>query len=159
MEALAAVRGTYERLLEGLVIALVSSLTIIVVVGVVYRKLGASLSWYDEVASVNLAWVTYYGAALAALKRGHIGVPALLRAAPRPLRTVLFVAAEACVFGFFALLAWVGWEVVEVLRGDTLISLPWVSCQVTQSVIPVGAVLFLVAQALSLPEAWRRTHE
>ena len=32
----------------------------------VYRKAGASLTWYDEIASILLAWVTYYGAALAA---------------------------------------------------------------------------------------------
>lgn len=156
MAALASIRRVYERLLEAIVLALVSSLTVIVVLGVVYRKLGASLSWYDEVASVNLAWVTYYGAALAALKRSHIGVPELLRAVSGRTRLVLFALGEACVFAFFVLLAWVGWQVVEVLAGDNLISLPWVSSQVTQSVIPVGALLFVVAQALSLPEGWRR---
>ena len=30
---------------------------------------------------------------------------------------------------FFVLLAWVGYEVLVVLEGDTLISLPWVSTQ------------------------------
>ena len=40
---------------------------IIVVVAVVYRKIGHSLVWYDEGASIVLAWLTYYGAALAAL--------------------------------------------------------------------------------------------
>ncbi|MBW1995630.1 MAG: TRAP transporter small permease subunit, partial [Deltaproteobacteria bacterium] len=53
-------------------------LTIIVILGVIYRKAGASLSWYDEVASVLLAWLTYYGAALAAITRGHIGFSGLI---------------------------------------------------------------------------------
>ena len=52
-----------------------------------------------------------------------------------------------CVFGFFALLAWTGWVVLDVLEGDTLVSLPWVPVQLTQSVIPIGAVLFILAQA------------
>ena len=42
------------------------ALAVVVVLGVGFRKFGAALVWYDEVASVLLAWLTYYGAALAA---------------------------------------------------------------------------------------------
>ena len=52
----------------------------------------------------------------------------------------------------FAVRAWTGWEVLGVLQGMNLISLPWVPVQFTQSVIPIGAVLFIVCEALSLPE-------
>jgi hypothetical protein len=49
-----------------------------------------------------------------------------------------------------------------VLEGSYLISLPTVSNQFTQSVIPIGAVLFIIAQLLSLPrtleEARRGIH-
>ena len=62
-------RKFYNSMLEYIVIFLMMVLTLIVVVAVIYRKAGASLSWYDEVASVLLAWLTYYGAALAALIR------------------------------------------------------------------------------------------
>jgi TRAP-type C4-dicarboxylate transport system permease small subunit len=67
---------------------------------------------------------------------------------------VLF--GEACVIGFFALLAWTGWQLLQVLQGLHLVSLPWVPVQLTQSVIPIGAALFIVAQLLSLPEVLRR---
>jgi TRAP-type C4-dicarboxylate transport system permease small subunit len=60
------------------------------------------------------------------------------------------------VIAFFALLAWTGWQLLEVLQGIHLISLPWVPVQLTQSVIPLGAALFIVAQLLSLPEVLRR---
>jgi hypothetical protein len=33
-----------------------------------------------------------------------------------------------------------------------LISLPWVPVMFTQSVIPIGAVLFIICEALSLPD-------
>ena len=121
-----------------------------------YRKAGASLSWYDEVASILLAWITYYGAALAALKRSHIGFEALVMAAPLRWRLSLALLAEVLVFGFFVLLAWTGFKVLLVLEGDTLVSLPQISVQITQSVIPLGAVLFILAQALGLPEHWQR---
>ena len=92
---LARVKAVLERLLETVVVLLVLSLTAVVVVAVVYRKAGASLSWYDEVASVLLAWVTYYGAALAALKRQHIGFDGLVHAVPPALRPKLGVSSAA----------------------------------------------------------------
>lgn len=153
---LANVRRLFERLLEAAAIALMITMTVVVVVAVVYRKAGMSLSWYDEVASVLLAWLTYYGAALAALKRAHIGFDGVILAVPRAWQVVLIAASEAVVLGFFALLAWTGWVVLQVLEGDTLVSLPAVSVQITQSVMPIGAALFILCELLSLPEHWQR---
>ena len=156
---MARFRRWLELSLQSILIVLVVSLTAVVVVAVVYRKLGASLAWYDEVASIMLAWVTYYGAALAALNRGHIGFDSLLLAMPRNWRLVALLFGELCVFGFFAVLAWTGWVVLQVLAGDTLVSLPDVSVQITQSVMPIGAALFILCEALSLPDYWRKVRD
>ncbi|MCB8840420.1 TRAP transporter small permease [Aurantimonas sp. VKM B-3413] len=141
--------------LTWLVIALMVTLTSVVIVAVVYRKLGHSLSWYDEVASVLLAWITYYGSALAALKRSHIGFDDVLLALPHTLRGIAVIVSEILVIFFFALLAWAGYEVLQVLAGETLVSLTWVPVSVTQSVIPIGAALFIIAEILSFPDYWR----
>ncbi|EAS49262.1 putative TRAP-type transporter, DctQ subunit [Aurantimonas manganoxydans SI85-9A1] len=141
--------------LTWLVIALMVTLTTVVIVAVVYRKMGASLSWYDEVASVLLAWITYYGAALAALKRGHIGFEDVLLALPPKARSIAVFAAEGLVLFFFALLAWAGMEVLTVLEGMTLVSLTWVPVSVTQSIIPIGAILFIICEILSFPDYYR----
>jgi TRAP-type C4-dicarboxylate transport system permease small subunit len=156
---LALWRRRYERLLEWIVIALMAALAVEVTVGVVFRYVGYSLVWYDEVASILLAWVTYYGAALAALKRAHIGVPELVRQLRPVLRLPLAVFAEACVVAFFVLLAWVGYAVLEVLAGDTLVSLPDVSIAYAQSVIPISALLFVLAELLVLPEVLREARQ
>ncbi|MEO1862081.1 MAG: TRAP transporter small permease subunit [Verrucomicrobiia bacterium] len=145
----------FERLLETITVFLIISLALVVVLGVIYRWSGASLSWYDEIASVQLAWLTYYGASLAALKRAHIGVPGLIAVVPPLFRVPLVLLAEAVVIGFFLILAWYGYIVLVVLEGDTLISLPWISTQVTQSVIPIGAVLFIIAELLNMPQIMR----
>lgn len=148
-------RKIFERALETWVILLMFSLTAVVVGAVVFRKMGQSLGWTDEIARVLLAWVTYYGSALAALKRAHIGFPGLLeRLSPRG-HTGLVILGEVFVIGFFLLMAWVGLEVYQILEGDTLVSLTWLPLRLTQSVIPVGAALFIVAELLSLPEALR----
>ena len=130
-----------------------AALAAIVVLGVAFRKLGAALVWYDEVAAILLAWLTYYGAALAALRRAHIGVPNAFRALGGRPRLVVFWTAEVLVIGFFVVVAWAGWQVLVVIAGDSLISLPWVPARLAQSVIPIGAVLFIAAEVASIPEA------
>ena len=148
-------RRLFERLLETITVLLIISLATVVVLGVIYRWAGESLSWYDEVASVQLAWLTYYGAALAALKRAHIGVPGLIAVVPTLYRVPLVLLAECIIIGFFLMLAWNGYLVLVILEGHTLISLPWVGTQLTQSVIPIGAILFVIAEILNLPQIWR----
>lgn len=145
----------FGEILTWIVIALMVTLTSVVVIAVIYRKLGSSLSWYDEIASVLLAWLTYYGAALAALHRSHIGFDDVLLRLPRGLRKGAVVLGEVVVIGFFALLAWSGQAVLQVLQGETLVSLTWVPVSITQSVIPIGSVLFIIAELLSLPDYWR----
>ena len=156
---LQSLRSGFERALEYITIGLMTSMATIVVVAVIYRKMGNSLVWYDEIASILLPWLTYYGAALAALKRSHLGFPGLVNACPSHIRVALVILAEAIVIGFFVLLAWTGWVVLEILEQTYLVSLPEVSAQITQSVIPIGAVLFIIAEILSLPQLIREARE
>ncbi len=149
------VRSAYGKFLEAIVIVLMVALAVEVTIGVVFRYVGYALVWYDEVATILLAWVTYYGSALAALKRAHLGVPELVRMLPPSLRLAVAIFAEACVFAFFITMAWVGYSVLEVLATDSLVSIPEISVAYTQSVIPISSVLFIIAQALVLPDVLR----
>jgi TRAP-type C4-dicarboxylate transport system permease small subunit len=134
-----------------------AALAVVVVVGVGFRKAGASLVWYDEVASILLAWLTYYGAALAALHRAHIGVPTLVARLTGGARAAVILVGEVCTLAFFLVVAYAGVRVLSVLGGTGLTSLPWMPVAVAQSVIPIGAVLFIVAQLASLPDVLRGT--
>jgi TRAP-type C4-dicarboxylate transport system permease small subunit len=152
---LRVIANKLEWLLEWITIALMILLTVVVIVAVLFRLFGDSLSWYDEIAAIQLSWVTYYGAALAALKRRHIGFDSVLLAIPLPWRMLAVIVAEVIVIGFFLLMAITGMQVLEVLAGDRLVTLTWVPVQFTQSVIPIGAALFIVAELVSLPDYWR----
>ncbi|RAI02394.1 C4-dicarboxylate ABC transporter permease [Acuticoccus sediminis] len=142
------------EILTWVVLGLMVALTCVVVVAVIFRYSGASLSWYDEIAGVLLAWITYYGAALAALHRSHIGFDDVLLALPHKARAVAVIVAEGLVLFFFGLMAWAGLEVLDILQGETLVALDWVPVSITQSVIPIGAILFIIAELLSLPFYW-----
>jgi len=151
-------RKLYEAALEWIVIALMVALAVEVTVGVVFRTIGESLVWYDEVASILLAWLTFYGSAYAAAKRGHISCPELVALMPPGPRLMVTIAVEALVIGFFALLGVIGWQVLDVLATDTLVSLPEVPVSLVQSVVPISAAMIIVAELLTLPEAlaWAR---
>lgn len=154
---LRAARDLLEWVLEWITIVLMIALSVVVIVAVCFRLAGDSLSWYDEVAAVQLSWITYYGAALAALKRNHIGFDSVLLAIPMPARMVGVAIAEVTVIGFFAVMTWAGMEVLAVLEDTYLISLTWVPVQLTQSVIPIGGALFILCELISLPRYWRTT--
>jgi TRAP-type C4-dicarboxylate transport system permease small subunit len=155
MSAVQGLRRVLERLLEGVCALLMVGLAVVVVLAVGYRYGGASLVWYDEVAAIMLVWLTYYGAALGALRRAHLGFPTLIEASPRALRVAALIVAETLFIGFFLVIAWYGWQVIVILAGDRLTSLPWVPVAFTQSVIPIGGLLIALAELLTLPERWR----
>ncbi len=155
MSLFETLRAAFERLLEWIVVVLVVALTALVIAGAIFRYSGDALDWYDEVAEVGLVWLTYYGAALAALRGAHIGVAGVVNTLPPRWRLGLAIVAEAFVFLFFGVLAVTGFQVLDVLKGDHLVSLPRVPLTITQSVIPIGAILFMIAEAFRLPQVLR----
>ncbi len=143
-------RERYGLVLEWVVMVLMVALAVEVTLGVVFRALGQSLVWYDEVASVMLAWLTFYGSALASVKRAHIGCPEIVDQLPPAFRRLANILAQLLVIAFFMLLGWVGLSIMPILVGDALVSLPWVSMNFVQSVIPISSALILVAEIMHL---------
>ena len=155
---LATFRGRYERLLEWVVIALMALLAAEVTIGVAFRSFGEALVWYDEVASILLAWLTFYGSALAAAKRAHIGCPEVIALLPPAGRVLARLVADALVIAFFLLVGWTGYTVLGVLATDHLVSLPEVPVAYVQSVVPISAALIIVAELVTLPQALREAY-
>lgn len=143
-------RARYGLFLEVVVGTLMVVLALEVTVGVVFRTLGRSLSWYDELASVLLAWLTFYGSALASVKRAHIGCPEVVEQMPWGARRILGIATQVLVIVFFVLLGWVGAEILPVLHGESLVSIDWVPMSVVQSVIPISSAMIVVAEITHL---------
>jgi cytochrome c biogenesis protein CcdA len=79
MAALQVFKRGLEFALAVFSVFLITVLFLLVTVAVAYRELGAALTWYDEVATILLAWLTYFGSAYAArprsfaLRRLHSG--------------------------------------------------------------------------------------
>jgi TRAP-type C4-dicarboxylate transport system permease small subunit len=153
--ALATLRDAYGRLLEGVVTVLMVVLFVEVTAGVVFRFAGHSLIWYDEVASILLAWLTFYGSALASVKRAHIGCPEIVDLMPWRARRLANIVAQVVVIAFFVVLGYVGVIIMPALAGDTLVTLSWVPMNFVQSVIPISSALIVVAETMYLVELLR----
>lgn len=150
----------FGKAVEVVAVLLLMALAAVVVLAVVFRYvLNDSLTWYDEVASVLLAWITYFGASLAALRRAHLGFSAFVLSLPVKARLATFVISELITYAVFITLAWAGWRVLAVMGGMNLEGLPWVSFQFVQAIVPIGCALFVIAQLLSTPVAWSRLIE
>lgn len=142
-------RDSYGRMLEWVVGALMVILAAEVTLGIVFRVIGQSLVWYDEIASVLLAWLTFYGSALASVKRAHIGCPEVIEQFPEGVKRAFDIAAQILTILFFALLGWVGLAIMPALVGDSLVSVP-IPMNIVQSVIPISSALILVAEVMHL---------
>jgi TRAP-type C4-dicarboxylate transport system permease small subunit len=149
-------RALYGRSLEWLVGILMVVLFLEVTAGVIFRTLGHPLVWYDEVASMLLAWLTFYGSALASFKRAHIGCPEIVDLLPPGPRRWFSVAGQLVVIGFFALVGWMGLKIMPILATDSMSSLPTVTMDILQSVIPISAVLILISEFLTLFDLLRQ---
>ena len=143
-------RDRYGRLLEWLVGGLMVILALEVTIGVVFRASGHALIWYDEIAAHLLAWLTFYGSALASVKRAHIACPEVVEQMPWGARRAINILAQVLVIAFFALMAYVGWTIMPILHTDALVSLPDVPMSVVQSVMPISAVLIIIAEVTHL---------
>jgi TRAP-type C4-dicarboxylate transport system permease small subunit len=148
-------RAGYGRALEWVVIALMVGLAVEVTLGVVFRTAGYALSWYDEIASILLAWLTFYGSALASVKRAHIGCPELVDRLPWRAKRAANIVAQLLVIAFFVLLGAVGAWILPVLATDNLVSLPAIPVSAVQSVIPISAALILIAEVMHLVDLLR----
>src|SRR3546814_1911260 len=93
-------------------------------------------SWTGEIAGIGLAWLTFYGSALAAGRGAHIASPSILAVMPPSLRMITVIISEVLVILFFLLLFWTGMQVLDVLQGSNLVSLPFISQQLSVSALP-----------------------
>jgi TRAP-type transport system small permease protein len=152
---LAFIEKTLLRVVETIGLAILLSLTFAVIYSTTMRYFGASPSWYDELASVLLAWLTYFGATYAVFMRAHMGFGGLVTALPRPIAVALTLLSECLVLVFFGVIAWFGYQVLAVAAYDSLLSIRWLTLDIVQSVIPVTAVLMIVGTLLTMPRALR----
>lgn len=139
--------------------ALVLAAAVLIGVDVLLRKfLARSVGGADELAGYALAIGTSWSLAAALLDRAHIRIDSLYVLFPQKLRLALDIVALVLLVGFFALMAWHGWGVVEQSwtsgsRSQSALETPTVIPQVAWL---AGLVVFVAVGGLLLLDVLRR---
>lgn len=86
------------------------SITVLILLNVVTRSIGAALFWVDELAIYAMAWMTFLGAS-AALHFGHtIVVTIVSDALPPVLRRIVSKFVDVVVLAFALFMIWFCWR-------------------------------------------------
>ena len=138
--------------------ALVLAAAVLIGIDVVMRKFfAASIGGADELAGYALAIGTAWSLGAALLDRGHIRIDSLYVLFPTRLRLVLDFVGLILFVGFFGLIAWHGWNVVQQSwsagsRSQSALQTPTV---IPQAIWFVGLVLFVAVGIVLFVHALR----
>jgi TRAP-type C4-dicarboxylate transport system permease small subunit len=131
-------------------VLLLSAIAGICLVEVILRYVfSASFSWYDELVSYLLVWITFLGAVLAQSHGQHIGIGNLVERAPRRSRRALELANHAVLIAVHLVLLVYGTELAVRFLGERAITVP-LPMGVVYGVIPLSAALMLVVEVIRI---------
>jgi len=139
--------------------ALVLAAAILIGIDVCLRKFFAqSIGGADELAGYALAIGTAWSLGAALIDRAHIRIDSLYVLLPVRLRLALDFAGLCLFVGFFGLIAWHGWNMVEQSwsagsRSQSALQTPTV---IPQAIWFVGLVVFVAVGIVLFAYALRR---
>lgn len=127
---------------EWLAVLLLVAMTVVVTLAVFYRYVVQdSLTWYDEIASFLLVWLTFVGMPVVSRRRRQIGFEIFVERRGPQARRALEVTAELLVLAFSAILVVHGWNLVVRMGDETAVSLLWLRMGWVYGVMPASGVL------------------
>lgn len=89
---------------------LAAAVTLLILLNVVTRTMGAALFWVDELAIYAMVWMAFLGAS-AALHYGHkVSITILTDVMPSPLRVATAKLVDLIVFIFALFMLWFCWR-------------------------------------------------
>lgn len=140
------------RLNQGLVVALMASMAVLVFANVVARYLfDFSVIWVEELTQVQMIWVAYLGAGLALREGRHVAVDTLQDLLPVALRRLLRQLISIALALFLLVLFVLGLQIVAFTWTQETPVLG-ISAGVPYLAVPLGAAALL----LHLLLFWRR---
>ncbi len=144
-----------DTAMAALAAALVAATACATVAAVFFRSIvGASLPWPEELSGNLLVWTSFAGAYLAARDRGHIAFDLLVVKLPFRFRRAVLTFNDALLTVFFLLLVWLSWQMISVVGGTPLETLP-LPKGVFMAALPVGGATLIVAILIRAYARWR----
>ncbi len=86
------------------------SITLLILLNVATRSMGAALYWVDELAIYAMAWMTFLGASAALHYGNSVAITVLADALPRTAARLAAKLVDAAVFAFALFMLWFCWR-------------------------------------------------
>ncbi|MDR1978790.1 MAG: TRAP transporter small permease [Synergistaceae bacterium] len=139
------VKHAFGRLEEYLLAVFMAAITIVVFVQVVFRQLGRSLPWSEELTRYLLVWITLIGASQGVKKASHVGVEAFALLLPMKPRKIIHIAVLLiCVF-FFAIIEVYSLSIIRLqIANHQLSPAMRIPMWTAYAALPAGAALMIV---------------
>ncbi|MDR2528500.1 MAG: TRAP transporter small permease [Synergistaceae bacterium] len=122
-----------------------AAIVVIVFLQVVFRQLGQSLSWSEELARYLLVWITLIGASQGVKRASHVGVEAFALLLPPKARKAVDIVASALCLLFWALIEYHSLSILRLqIANNQLSPAMRVPIWMAYAALPTGAALMIV---------------
>ncbi|CAM3793601.1 TRAP transporter small permease [Bordetella flabilis] len=117
--------------------------------------LNDSFAWTEELATYALIGVVFIGAAMCVRTCRHIQVDLLYRYLPRAAGRVLSTAIDVLRTAFFAYVAWLVWQYIQLVGDEPMTTIEWNKAYVYWLAL-FGFVLMCLRSLQVTAQNWRQ---
>lgn len=132
-----------KRLDEWLIALLLAAMTLLTFAQVVLRYVfNSGFTWAQEFTSILFAFMIFIGISYGVRVGAHIGVDALIKLFPPPVRRALSILAVLCCLGYAGIIIFGSFQYVMKMKkiGIELEDLP-IQIWVVRAILPIGFTL------------------
>lgn len=135
----------FNNLEHYLLAVFMAAITFVVFIQVLFRQLGQSLPWSEELTRYLLVWITMIGASEGIKRAVHVGVEAFTMFLPLKLRKALNIAALLICILFCGVVLYYSLAIIRVQAVNNQITPAMrVPMWIAYAALPVGAGLMIV---------------
>lgn len=129
-------------------------MSIVVFINVIFRWIGASLRWSEELSRYLLVWVTFMGGAYGVKTYAHIGVEAFTILLPVKARKVLSIIVAICGIVLCSVILYFGIRLVNMnFQTNQLTPAMRIPIAYMYMAIPIGMACFIIRYVLNIHAA------
>jgi TRAP-type transport system small permease protein len=132
-----------NAVVEKLLLVIGASICLILFAQVIFRYMGNSLGWSEEVSRHLLVATTFLGGTAAYKRMSFIGLKGIGHGLGQSIQRVIVVALQVATLGCFCILAWFGTEYTIKAWEHTSASLQ-IPMSIPFSVIPISSLVFIM---------------
>lgn len=101
-----------NKIEEWFLIILMCAISVVVIMQVIWRKAGASLSWSEELARYLMVWISFVGASYGFRFGVHIGVEAFKTWLPYRIERIIDLIADVVIVVLSAMMVKYGIDII-----------------------------------------------